>query len=142
MKRYLLGFALGSAICLEPTLAFGIPVSTVQGATSNVSGAAISGTVMYQDSSNNVTTITGQITLPQNYYYSGNATITYQTSSTDPRPTGLTLGPTDSTTIKQVDTSSSITAVTAKELQDAFTAKDLPKAISIIRAAGGANGLE
>jgi hypothetical protein len=148
MKKYILGLTFGCAICLESTLAFAeTPVPTPPIIYNNVSGASISGAVMYQAPDGAVTTVTGQITLPQNYYYEGNATVGYTSEGTpgenDFRPTSITLGPEGgSDAIKAVDASASATAVTAKELQDAFEADDLPKAISIIRAAGGANGLE
>lgn len=157
MKKYLIGLTFGCAICLEPTLAFANPTPTVQGTTSNVSGASISGAVMYQAPNGAVTTVTGQITLPQNYYYSGSATVSYGTNESATngviantnafRPTSLTLGPdkdAGNSTIQQVNADGTIAAITATELKEAFDGnpQNLSKAISIIRAAGGANGLE
>ncbi|BAZ15804.1 hypothetical protein NIES4071_76760 [Calothrix sp. NIES-4071] len=153
MKKYLIGLTFGCAICLEPTLAFGQTTNNITNQTTNVnnpsvvypvSGASISGAVTYQSAANVITTISGQITLPQNLYYNGSATITYQTTSpTDLRPTSLTLTP-EANSIQVVDTSSSISAVTATELKNALnpTTGNLQRAITIIRAAGGTDGLE
>jgi hypothetical protein len=153
MKKYLIGLTFGCAICLQPTIAFGQVSSDTK-----VSGASISGVVMYQAPGSEiinsgtttktigaVTTITGQITLPTNMYYSGSATVTYGKEGTENtanfRPTSLTITPL-ADSIESVDTNGSAASQTAAALKEAFTNDDLPTAISIIRAAGGANGLE
>lgn len=107
--------------------------------------ASFSGSVTYQSPSKALTTITGQMTLPENLYYSGAGTINYEatgTANTDNfQPTSLTLTPAAGS-VSVVDPSASISRRTSDFLQQAINNNDVPTAISIIRAAGGADGLE
>lgn len=137
MKLSILGLGVGGIICLQTNLASAQTTSTSSGT------ARFSGTVTYTAPNNSTISITGEMTLPSNLYYSSQGTVTYDSTGTvatnDFRPTGLTLTP---GTVTPVSTSPSASQVVVNELQNAFNNGDLSTAVTIIRAAGGLNGLD
>jgi hypothetical protein len=130
MKIHIIGFTLGSVIPLAPTLVL-------------AQTASFSGTVTYQSPSNAVTTITGEMTLPKNLYFSSNGTVTYNATGTPNTDsfslTSLTLQP---GSVATVDPSASLSVQASNSFNQAIANNDLAEAISILRAAGGVDGLE
>jgi hypothetical protein len=108
--------------------------------------ASFSGSVFYLAPSGAITSIAAEVVLPPGLYFNGNPTVTYSSSGTPGtvtfRPTSLTLEPGPILANHTLSPSAQV-AFNLSQIANLTTNEaNLATYISIVRAAGGADGLD